>query len=294
MNENITTRGEAFDRHCRHIVAADRRVGNDILLFDEVTITHLMRKPLRTRYTVGINILEGKGQALVNSVIYEFQAPCLVVFVPGQIFQLIDRTGDPIKSRVMLLSDTFMNEFYGKSFRMNEIFAPLLVNPIIPLDGNGSTYLDTYVKSCILGISNTGNTRRYDVIRHLTSALFYGALIGICSNNKTSGNRTSEICSEFMNLLKINYSKEHRLDFYASQLCITPRYLSVCVKAVTGNTPNYWIDFYVLSECKRLLRETDHTIDSISDSLGFVSQSVFGKYFKRLTGMTPSEYRNAL
>lgn len=293
MKGNIESRGEAFDRYVRHIVAHDRRVGNDILLFDDYAFTSLILRPLRTRYTVAVNILEGKGHALVNSVIYGFEAPCLVVFVPGQIFQLVDRTETPVRSRAMLLSESFMNEFYGESFRMNEIFAPLLVNPVIALDDNSSIYLETYVKSCILGISNVSNTRRYDVIRHLTIALFYGALIGICSKNKSSGNRSSEICSEFMALLKIHFSEEHKLEFYASQLCITPRYLSICVKAVTGNTPGYWIDFYVLSESKRLLRVTDHTIDRISENLGFVSQSVFGKFFKRLVGVSPTEYRNA-
>lgn len=291
MIQDFGTRGAAFNKVIRRIAPADRRVGDDILLFDEYTVTHLMLKPLRTQYTVAVNILEGGGRAMVNSVEYEFQAPCLLVFVPGQVFQLTYKTEAPIRSRVMALSEKFMNEFYGMSFKMNEIFATLLVNPIISLDSNAGAYLDSYVRSCILTISDIGNVRRYEVVKHLTIALFYGALIEICNREKSGGNRTSEICSGFMNLLKTSYKEEHRVDYYASQLYITTRYLFVCVKAVTGKTPRYWIDFYLMSEARRQLRETDATIDQISDRLGFVSQSVFGKFFRRLAGSTPSEYR---
>lgn len=292
MKGDSGTRGDAFNRFVRRIAAPDRRVGDDIILFDEYTITPLMQKPLRTRDTVAVNILEGKGHALVNSVIYEFEAPCLLVFVPGQVFQLIDKTETPVRSRVMVLSEKFMNDFYSMSFRINEIFATLLLNPVISLDNNGCAYLESYVRSCILTISDTANQRRYDIVHHLTIALFYGALIGICNRGDGNGNRTAEICAEFVELLKINIREEHKMEFYASKLCITARYLSVCVKAVTGKTPAYWIDHYLLSDAKRMLREEDTTIDEISDRLGFVSQSVFGKFFKRLTGLSPSEYRS--
>lgn len=293
MIQDFGTRGEAFDRVIRRIAAADRRVGDDIMLFDEYTVTPLMLKPLRTRYMVAVNVTEGTGRAMVNSVEYEFEAPCLLIFVPGQTFKLVGKPDSPVKSRVMVLSDNFMNRFYGMSYSMNEIFSTLLINPVIDLDGNGSAYVDSFVKSCVLTISDVGNPRRYDIIRHLTIALFYGALIGICSRNAENGNRMSVVCAGFTSLVKTHYAEHHKLDFYASELCITPRYLSICVKSVTGRTPSHWIDFHILSEARRLLKETDATIDRISEDLGFVSQSVFGKFFKRLTGQSPSEYRSA-
>lgn len=52
-----------------------------------------------------------------------------------------------------------------------------------------------------------------------------------------------------------------------------------------------WIDDYVILEAKALLRSTNLTIQQISYELNFPSQSFFGKYFKRLTGMSPKEYK---
>lgn len=294
MAVNYSSRGEAFKRHILHICDSNRRVGNDILLFDEYTLTHLMRKPLRTSFLVALNVLEGKGRVMVNSVEYEFEAPCLLIFLPGQVFRLTDKNDAQIKTRAMILSELFVNEFYSMSLRMNEIFATLLLNPIIMLDGHGQAYVDSYVKSCILTISDVGNPHRLDVVRHLTSALFYGAIIRICDRNEGKGNRVLQICGSFMSLLMSDFRKAHRLGYYSSELCISSRYLSVCVKSVTGKTPNYWIDFYLITEARRLLRETDMTIDMISDQLGFVSQSVFGKFFRRLSGKSPSDYRTEI
>lgn len=292
MSRDFNSRGEAFVRMLRGIAADDRRVGDDIMLFDNYTVTPLMLKPLRTEYTVAVEVLEGKGRAMVNEMEYSFEAPCLLVFVPGQVFQLSSMPETPLKSRVMVLSESFMNGFYGMSYRLNEIFATLLITPVIPLNSHGSAYVDSYVKSCILTISDLQNPHRYDVVKHLTMALFYGALVKICNRSLRNGKRTSKICAEFTELVKTRFAEQHKLDFYASELCITPRYLSICVKSVTGKTPSYWIDFHILSEAKRLLLQTDATIDRISEELGFGSQSVFGKFFKRLTGMSPTDWRN--
>ena len=55
-----------------------------------------------------------------------------------------------------------------------------------------------------------------------------------------------------------------------------------------------FIEQYVITECKALLSSTTMTIQQIADTLHFPSQSVFGKYFKRVTGVSPREYRNRI
>ncbi|WP_298650554.1 helix-turn-helix domain-containing protein [uncultured Proteiniphilum sp.] len=88
--------------------------------------------------------------------------------------------------------------------------------------------------------------------------------------------------------------KQHRgLDFYASKLCLTPKYMSTIIKQTSGKTAGDWIDDYILLEAKALLKSTNMTIQQISDELNFPSQSFFGKYFKRLTGVSPKEYRKS-
>ena len=55
-----------------------------------------------------------------------------------------------------------------------------------------------------------------------------------------------------------------------------------------------WIEKYVVLYAKGCLSSTTMTIQEISDELEFPSQSVFGKYFKRVEGISPMAYRQSL
>lgn len=97
----------------------------------------------------------------------------------------------------------------------------------------------------------------------------------------------------FARLLQENYRKERSVGFYASKLCISPKYLSHIVKETTGRTAASWIDQYVILEAKNLLRFSDMNVQQVTYHLNFPNQSSFGKYFKHLTGMSPSEYQKS-
>ena len=77
------------------------------------------------------------------------------------------------------------------------------------------------------------------------------------------------------------------------KLCLTPKYLSKLIKQASGRSAPDWIDDFVILEAKNLLKYTDLAIKEIVYKLHFPNQSVFFKFFKAHTGLTPSEYRNA-
>lgn len=108
----------------------------------------------------------------------------------------------------------------------------------------------------------------------------------ILSNQGRMSNR-------FMALVQENYKKERFLEFYASRLEITPKHLSRTIKSQTGFTAVEWIERFVILEAKVLLKSTNLNIQQIADELNFPSQSFFGKYFKKYTGMSPKEFRNS-
>jgi len=88
-----------------------------------------------------------------------------------------------------------------------------------------------------------------------------------------------------------HYKEERSLEFYADKLCLTCKYISKVIKETSGKTANDIIDEHVALEVKALLKSTNMTIDQISETLNFPSQSFFGKYFKRITGISPKEYK---
>ncbi len=78
---------------------------------------------------------------------------------------------------------------------------------------------------------------------------------------------------------------------YAEELGVTPNNLNRRVKAHTGRTAREWIDISRIGLAQQLLRRKDLSIIDIAMQVGLDDQSYFSRFFRRQTGMTPSEYR---
>ncbi|MBR7097275.1 MAG: AraC family transcriptional regulator, partial [Alistipes sp.] len=81
------------------------------------------------------------------------------------------------------------------------------------------------------------------------------------------------------------------VEYYARQLDITPKYLSLICKARTGKNASKVIDEAIVRKAKALLKQSGLSILEVSQRLNFVSQSFFGKYFKQRVGISPSRYK---
>ena len=80
-------------------------------------------------------------------------------------------------------------------------------------------------------------------------------------------------------------------DEFASQLNVTPKYLSMLLKETMNRRPSDMIHLFTLKAIEHRLRFTDMSIQEIANDLKFPNASFFGTYFKAHTGMTPMEYR---
>lgn len=98
---------------------------------------------------------------------------------------------------------------------------------------------------------------------------------------------------EFVRLVRKYFRTQHSVRFYADRLCISPKYLSLVVKECTGRSAAEIIDEHLLLEAKNLLRFSGKNIQQVAYDLNFSNQSSFGKYFKHLTGISPSEFQNS-
>lgn len=80
----------------------------------------------------------------------------------------------------------------------------------------------------------------------------------------------------------------------ASQLNLSPRYLSDLLKQETGKTAIELIHIYLINEAKNRLRSNDQRVSEIAYALGFEDLSYFSRLFKRETGSTPNQFKKHL
>ena len=103
--------------------------------------------------------------------------------------------------------------------------------------------------------------------------------------------REQRLFTDFIQLVSEFAPEHHTIDFYASRLCLTPRYMSTIVKQVSGKSAKQWIDDALVTRIKIDLKHTDKSVARICDDMNFPNPSFLTKFFKRMTGMTPREFR---
>jgi AraC family transcriptional activator of pobA len=81
------------------------------------------------------------------------------------------------------------------------------------------------------------------------------------------------------------------VNFIASELNVSPRYLSDLLKQETGKTAMDLIHLYLISEAKNLLTGADQTVAEIAYELGFENPPYFSRLFKKEVGMSPNEFK---
>lgn len=271
------------------------RVGKDLLLVDNSdalnVVSMLGKEPIKLGMTMAVILEEGSSEFKVNMKHFHIKAPAVLIVYRDYIYQLLSGS-ENIRCKIILMSRSFTDSL---AVNMGELF-PLLSSFLNEPIAISTDDIDVYALyyNLILDITSSPlNNYRLEAARYLTLSMFYGYshLRHNLAEKTVSTNRKNEIYSSFLELLGENYKRERSITFYAGLLCITPKYLASIVKELSGRKPSEIIDEYVVTECKALLLSTHMTIQQISEELNFVSQSVFGKFFKRIVGLSPGEYR---
>lgn len=146
-------------------------------------------------------------------------------------------------------------------------------------------------------ISETPVTRfphRHDMLMAQTDIMT--EMLDACRASMDEQNRAFShnhtIYSEFCNLLAVYYREQHEVAFYAEKAHLSTRHFSVVIKNVVGISASDYIEQYLATQAKNLLSSRpDLSVQQISYHLGYADSPSFCRFFKRHTGITPSEYR---
>lgn len=246
--------------------------------------------------------LSGNVRMSINLNEFDFKAGSLFLNVPGNLVKLsefVESGKSDQRYVVMAMTRDFMS---GLRMDVNKVFnegLAMLGNPSISIDQQQQKLMCHYITlMCEIVKMNPMNAR--EAINSVLMSLFY-VISGIGSERirdlgeevRKSSNRSKMIFEQFIKLVSENHLYHRNVGFYADKLCLTPKYLSKLIKTATGRSAPEWIDAYVILEAKNLLKYSNVTIKEVVYRLHFPNQSVFYKFFKARTGMTPSEYRNS-
>ncbi len=279
-------------------------VGDDFCMFNVRSVEQLRALEYPCRFEGLMMIYCGKGRATltVNLNEYDLGEGHLTIVSPEKIVKATcacDTATDEVSLVIVAMSQKFASEIHVDFKRlMNEALALKRANGII-LSEEHQSLLEDYFK-LLAGVVTADNRFKDNTLTSLVSSMI-SFVAGVWSEKMDrldeaelqSSNRSRMVFEQFIRLVGEYHTRYRNVGFYADKLCLTPKYLSKLIKNSSGKSAPEWIDAFVILEAKNLLKYSDISIKEIVYRLNFPNQSVFYKFFKCRTGMTPSEYRNS-
>jgi AraC-like DNA-binding protein len=268
-------------------------IGNDIILFDDFTNvnTPIFNYPFKFDRLFMVFCTRGTGRGTIDFKHYSLSAPFVTIILPHQILHY-EHISNDFAGYCLVVSNRFAPEMLPGIDKRLSMATAITEKPYTQLDPEGLSVARKYFLMLKKIMTMTTNPYRLEMVKHLTTMFFYMAYTYFPKHiEQTPQTRQGLLTEQFTKLVRENYRHERETAFYAAKLNLTPKYLSQIIKSVSGKSASDWIEDFVILEAKALLKSTNMTVQQISDDLNFPSQSFFGKYFKRKTGMSPSDYK---
>ena len=268
---------------------------NDIVIIDsiqkfaEISAAHVSMNAIAI-------CTQGKVQGTLNGKMIELHKN-QVAIIPQNVVVTDLMVSPDFDLKAMFFTNRILQSFLREKMSIwNEVVYIRRLNVVTLEDDDMQFYTYFYEMLRMCFYRGDNHPFRTDIIRSLLRA----AILGLCGGLKQRI-LTDEVSPEtsiannhfqrFLDLLHSVVVKHRTVEWYASELCISPKYLSALCKKHSGKTANEWITEHVLEDIRYYLKQTDYSIKQISDLMGFPNPSFFGKYVKEHFGMTPMQIR---
>ncbi|WDF53878.1 helix-turn-helix domain-containing protein [Mucilaginibacter sp. KACC 22063] len=273
---------------------ADKSVGTDFFITEEKQLLELSEYPYRSEgYIIGI-CTRGTAKVEVNLQIYDARTDAMLLATPFHVLRIYDASPDFL-CRFVVFTKAFLTEHNTNSHFIESFsYFNTSSTPVIYLNDKSAEPLLELYDLIRKTLQREDHPYRTEISRNLLTILLYEVAADyeqqhVIIKNKLT--RKQELNNLFQDLVFSRYKEHRNVQYYAEALFVSPKHLTETIKEVTGKTAGEWIDDAVVLEAKVLLRNHDFSVAQIAEEINFPDQSSFGKYFKKQTGLSPSEYR---
>ena len=264
-----------------------------LILTDRISEAPIPQSSTRLNFILMAMCKKGKAQYSIDTRQQVVKPGDLMFVSERHVIDNYEASPD-FECLCIMLTTEYYHGFVQDVKNVSSLLLFSMNNPVVPLTSKEIQVFTNYFETIRKKMADTNHHYRSPLIKALLLAMFYD-MSNVIYRVERQGNRkhtrAEAIFANFIRLLEENFRTQHRVSWYAEQLCITPKYLSEIVKKISLRTPNEWIDSYVILEARVLLKNTTKSIKEITDELNFPNQSFLGKYFKEHVGVSPSEYR---
>lgn len=264
---------------------------------NNTTLDNFESRHFKVTGNVLVLLVKGHLKIELDTDNIEVEGPATVSLSHGAIVSMHNDEKSDIEAHILIYSPSFLHNI---NISFSTISVDALIkhdSPIMSLGERELHIMLRYISLIHKVMTDTTNQQlNANIISSLTTALFYQMMLFIYRridnhSNTKNGPRRNTYVQDFLKLVHLYFASERSVSFYASQLYISPKYLSLLVKEATGRSAAAWIDNFVIKEAKNMLLYSGKNVQQVAYALNFSNQSSFGKYFKHLTGLSPTDFQ---
>ncbi|NGM66924.1 helix-turn-helix domain-containing protein [Sphingobacterium sp. SGR-19] len=241
--------------------------------------------PIFFGYNLLIYITEGYFTQQIESTTFTVQAPAVLICNYGHI-SAIHSVDKSAQGYCVLIKEQAMTSL----FREQEILNIFTISPLLNLTVSDSLELDTLLGLLYKEIYHSSP------YKELYESIFKTVILKVIklSEANRSLERRQEIAIAFKQLVHLHFKKYKVVDFYADRLAVSVNYLNRCVSSVFKKSSKELILEVTIIYSQLLLLETNKSVATIAYELDFADPSYFARLFKKIMGMSPSDYRRSV
>jgi len=251
-------------------------------------------KPFRMDYYAFCICTQGEIDLKINTIKYKISVGSLFCSAPSTIVHFLNATND---FQMQLV-------FFEKNFLLTNISDPFIIEKMGLFQKDLYSIVNTSKKNTEVLLDIVEKLKEKEINRGvftqqiIRTLIFYllleiAEIIQNTNPNTIAGNDSQiNLYLRFNKLIQKNILKQKSVQFYANLLCISNKYLIEVTKKTTGKTPHQILDESLLKEAFVLLGNPELSVSEIAYKLQFNSISAFGRFFKKQTTISPSEYRS--
>ena len=267
---------------------------NDRIVYAELKLVAQYFEPMRCSHLVMVLCKGGEVSIEINYVNYTLKAGGFLSVHPLDIVCLKSGSDDFCCDALMLPSSAF-TPIFGELNLAHYDYVKR--NPLIYFS---SEFFD-YMKQSFELIKTARNLVSYDnfekiVVKNVASMFYvqqqYYSSSDDCNLNfREYVSRKKELFRKFIKSVMDSHSLSREVLYYANELGVSCGYLNEVCNEISHHSAKEIIDSAVAARLKYELLYTAKSVQELADEFNFPSQSYFSRYYKRLTGMTPTEFR---
>ena len=215
------------------------------------------------------------------------------IFFPPHIPPVILERTDDYEAICLIVSSNYVMDCpIARNLYQTASFTTNGKAPVLHLDETAQNNLRNTLLSFMSHLSNP-HSHTSEALQSLYSLMLSDllAIVETGISEAYTSLHSYKLFVKFNELLRVHFREHHEISFYAEQLGISPRYLSMMTKQITHTTVAAFINNHLMLEACWLLKTTDYSIQRISEILHFADQASFSKFFKRVKGLNPLQYR---